>query len=249
MSDTPRPDQDQPLRARPAARPDASWRNLYGRGKGKPLRKGQADHMEHTLPRLALPGVSWEFNPTREPIDLTAVFGDDRPVWLEIGFGGGEHLAALAAANPKIGFIGVEPFLNGMAALLPRVATLKNIRLHLGDGRDVLDVLPDASVARAFLLYPDPWPKTRHHGRRFVKAENIDPLARVLKPGARFHIASDIEDYVRHCCAHMGARTDFSGGAVQLTPWEDWHATRYEQKALRAGRVAHYLTYLRAPDG
>ncbi|MEX0971251.1 MAG: tRNA (guanine(46)-N(7))-methyltransferase TrmB [Paracoccaceae bacterium] len=242
MSDMPKPPRDM----RPAARPNAAWRNLYGRGKGKPLRQGQAEHMEHTLPRLSLPGVSWDFNPTREAIDLTAVFGDDRPVWLEIGFGGGEHLAALAAANPDIGFIGVEPFLNGMAALLPRVAALENIRLHLGDGRDVMDVLPDASIARAFLLYPDPWPKKRHHGRRFVKAENIDPMARVLMAGGQFHIASDIADYVRHTQDYMASRRDFTGGEVMLEPWEGWHSTRYEQKALRAGRIPHYMTYIRA---
>jgi len=227
-------------------RDGAPWRNLYGRGKGKPLRAGQAQHMEETLPRLSLPGVSWIDNPARTPIDLAAVFGDARPVWLEIGFGGGEHLASLAEANPDIGFIGVEPFVNGVAALLPRVATLNNVRVHHGDGRDVMDILPSGSIARAFLLYPDPWPKLRHHNRRFVKAENIDAIARVLAPGARFHVASDIPDYVRHTQAHMGPRADFDGGTVELKPWADWHSTRYEQKAFRAGRRGHYMTYTRA---
>jgi len=221
------------------------WRNLYGRGKGKPLRAGQAQHMEETLPRLSLPSVGWVENPKREKADLGAIFGDDRPVWLEIGFGGGEHLAALAEDNPDIGFIGVEPFYNGMAALLPRIAKLDNIRVHLGDGRDVMDILPDGGVARAYLLYPDPWPKQRHHHRRFVKAANIDPLARILAPGAAFHIASDIPDYVRHARGHMAMRADFTGGGVAHTPWKNWHSTRYEQKALRAGRQPHYMIYER----
>ena len=196
--------------------------------------------------------MDWDANPDRRPLDLAGLFGD-RPVWLEIGFGGGEHLVHQAARNPDVGLIGCEPFINGVAMLLGKVraAGVGNLRIHPGDVRDLFDVLPPASVARAFLLYPDPWPKARHHRRRFVTPQYLAPLARVLAPGAEFRVATDIPDYVRQTLEEIGARDDFETVAatpdVWHRPWDDWLSTRYEQKALREGRVPHYLTFRRRP--
>ncbi|MXU64438.1 tRNA (guanosine(46)-N7)-methyltransferase TrmB [Oceanomicrobium pacificus] len=229
----------------------APWRNFYGRRHGKKLRKGQIEHLETTLKRLSPPGVTWEDNPDRTLLDLNTLFGDDRPVWLEVGFGGGEHILHQAKENPDVGLIGCEPFVNGVAMLVPRIAEdgVENIRVHMGDARDMLDVLPLASLDRAFLLYPDPWPKSRHHRRRFVVPENIDQLSRALKPGARFHVATDIPDYVRQTLEVVVPRADFEwladGPEDWREPWSDWHRTRYEAKAVREGRTPHYLTFRR----
>ncbi|MEL7275732.1 MAG: tRNA (guanosine(46)-N7)-methyltransferase TrmB [Pseudomonadota bacterium] len=229
----------------------APWRNFYGRRRGKKLRPGQAERMETTLAEIAPPGVTWEDNPDRTPLDLPALFGDDRPVWLEIGFGAGEHMLHQAVTQPDVGIIGCEPFINGVAAFLGRMAQeeIGNVRVHAGDARDLLDVLPEASLSRAFLLYPDPWPKTRHHRRRFVCKENLDPLARALKRGAVLRVATDIEDYVRHTLEAMQAHPAFEWTAESPSdwrdPWPDWHRTRYEAKAVREGRVPHYLTFRR----
>lgn len=233
----------------PPAPHGAPWRNFYGRRHGKTLRKGQVEHMETTLRDLSPPDISWEDNPDRNPLDLPALFGDDRPVWLEIGFGGGEHLLHMAQTYPEVGIIGCEPYVNGVAMLVPRIAEtgMTNARVHMGDARDMLDVLPEGSLDKAFLLYPDPWPKARHHRRRFVEPENIDQLSRALKPGAEFRVATDIEDYVRHTLEHMTARDDFEWLAQRpddwRKPWADWHRTRYETKAVREGRTPHYLTF------
>lgn len=235
----------------PEAPHGAPWRNFYGRTRGKTLRKGQVEHMETTLKELSPKNITWEDNPERHPIDLVELFGDDRPVWLEIGFGGGEHLLHMAQTYPDVGIIGCEPYVNGVAMLVPRIAEtgVTNARVHMGDARDMLDVIPAASLDKAFLLYPDPWPKSRHHRRRFVEPENIDQLARALKPGAEFRVATDIEDYVRHTLEHMTNRDDFEWLAETAddwrNPWADWHRTRYEAKAVREGRTPHYLTFRR----
>ena len=229
----------------------APWRNFYGRRHGKKLRKGQVEHLRTTLRDIAPTGVSWEENPDRAPIDLRALFGDARPVWLEIGFGGGEHMIAQAAANRDVGVIGCEPFVNGVAMLLSSMTRegIDNLRVHAGDARDLMDVLPEASIAKAFLNYPDPWPKSRHHKRRFVSDDNLDALARVLAPGAEFRVATDIGDYVRHTLAHLMARPEFEwtaeGPRDWREPWPDWPGTRYEAKALREGRTPTYLTFRR----
>ena len=229
----------------------APWRNFYGRRRGKKLRPGQAERMETTLAEIAPAGVSWEDNPDRAPIDLAALFGDGRDVWLEIGFGAGEHMLHQAARNPDVGIIGCEPFINGVAAFLGKMSGegLDNVRVHAGDARDLMDELPEASIARAFLLYPDPWPKARHHRRRFVCRENLDALARARKPGAVLRVATDIEDYVRHTLEAMAAHPAFTWTAERPAdwrePWQDWHRTRYEAKAVREGRVPHYLTFRR----
>jgi tRNA (guanine-N7-)-methyltransferase len=227
----------------------APWRNFYGRRHGKTLRGSQQQYLAQDLAALAPKGVSWQENPDRLPLDLRAMFGDDRPVWLEIGFGGGEHMVHQAELNPDVGMLGCEPYINGVAMLLGKIrkAGTSNIRIHAGDVRDMMDVLPRASVTRAFLLYPDPWPKARHHRRRFVNPEFLDPLARVLRPGAVLRIATDIPDYVRQTLEQMTHRDDFEWLAERAAdwriPWGDWIPTRYEQKALREGRTPHYLTF------
>ncbi|MFP4273523.1 MAG: tRNA (guanine(46)-N(7))-methyltransferase TrmB [Paracoccaceae bacterium] len=227
----------------------APWRNFYGRFKGKGLRPAQEAALRDELARLAPGPVSWEDNPDRRPLDLAALFGD-APVWLEVGFGGGEHMIHQAARNPGTGIIGCEPYINGVAMLLRKVqeARVANLRVHPGDVRDLFDVLPEASLDRAFLLYPDPWPKKRHHRRRFVTPEYLVPLARAMKPGAILRVATDIPDYVRQALEQV-PRHGFEWLARRPSdwrePWDDWLSTRYEKKALREGRRPHYLTFRR----
>lgn len=232
------------------ANASASGRNFYGRIKGKTLRPTQKTHLQQDLDALRLHGVSEAENPTRKPVDPAAFFGDSRPLWLEIGFGGGEHLVHQCTQNPRTGFIGCEPFINGVAMLLGKLRRhqVTNLRLHPWDVRELFDVLPDACIDRAFLLYPDPWPKARHHRRRFVTPDHLDPLARVLRPGAIFRVATDIPDYVRQTLEEVPpAGFDCLSPTPEdwSIPWDDWYSTRYEQKALREGRSPHYLTFQR----
>ncbi|WP_299769729.1 tRNA (guanosine(46)-N(7))-methyltransferase TrmB [uncultured Tateyamaria sp.] len=224
-------------------------RNFYGRLKGKALKDSQKRYLDEDLAALSPGPVSWEDNPARDPLDLDALFGG-KPVWLEVGFGGGEHLVHQAAQNPDVGIIGAEPYINGVAMLLGKIrrAGVDNLAVHPGDARDLMDVLPEASIDRAFLLYPDPWPKARHHRRRFVTPEHLDPLARLLKPGAIFRVATDIPDYVRQTLEEVpkaGFEWLAERPADWRAPWDDWISTRYEQKALREVRVPHYLTFRR----
>lgn len=205
---------------------------IYGRRKGKPLRRHHLSLMEEVLPKLSV-----------DPAAPLAGTGARR--WLEIGFGGGEHLAHQAALNPDVSLVGAEPFLNGVAKLLAAIDTLKisNIRIHYGDARPLLDVLPDGSFERIFLLYPDPWPKERQKKRRFVNPAAVRHFHRVLQPGGLFHFVSDIADYVewtREVVATSGLFRDVGDPAV---PFENWVQTRYEAKALREQRVPQYLTY------
>lgn len=221
-------------------------RNFYGRRVGKGLRQSQRGYLEQDLAGLSIPGVEVDDNPDRARLDPAALFGRAAPLWLEVGFGGGEHMVHMAARYPAVNLIGCEPFVNGVAMLLGKIrrAGVTNLRIHPGDVRDLFDVLPDGCVEKCFLNYPDPWPKKRHHRRRFVTPEHLLPLARVLAPGAEFRIATDIPDYVRQAHEEVpGAGFDLltEGG----TPWQDWLSTRYEQKALREGRVPHYLTFRR----
>ena len=221
-------------------------RNFYGRIHGKTLRPSQKTYLSEDLATLTPAGISREDNPERLAVDPAAIFGVGRPVWLEVGFGGGEHLVHMAARYRHVGIIGCEPYINGVAMLLGKIraAGVTNLAVYPGDARDVLEVLPEASVARAFLNYPDPWPKRRHHRRRFVTQDHLLPLARLLVPGAEFRVATDIPDYVRQALWEVpqaGFELVSSGGA----PWDDWTSTRYEQKALREGRVPHYLTFRR----
>ena len=227
----------------------APWRNFYGRFKGKGLRKSQEAWLDEDLAALSPGKVSWEDNPERTPLDLPDLFGS-RDLWLEIGFGGGEHMIHQATQNPDVGFIGCEPYINGVAMLLGKIreAGAENIRIHPGDARDMFDVLPAQSVSKAFLLYPDPWPKKRHHRRRFVTQEHLVPLHGVMKPGAILRVATDIPDYVRQTLQEVpkaGFEWLAEGPEDWRQPWGDWISTRYEQKAFREGRNAHYLTFRR----
>lgn len=225
----------------------APWRNFYGRFKGKGLRKSQEAFLDEDLAKLSPGAVGWEENPDREPLDLKTYFGD-REIWLEIGFGGGEHMVHQAAQNPDIGIIGCEPYINGVAMLLGKIrkAEVDNLAVYPGDVRNMFDVLGENSISKAFLLYPDPWPKKRHHRRRFVTPEHLAPLARVMKPGSIFRVATDIPDYVRQTLAQV-PQHGFDWLAERpedwRQPWEDWISTRYEQKALREARTPHYLTF------
>lgn len=222
--------------------PDRPWRNFYGRTRGKTLRPLQKERLEGLLPTLTQHGVTREENPGRAVLD-----GLPAPLWLEIGFGGGEHLVHMAKAYPEVTILGAEPFVNGIAQFLGKLeaAGVGNVRLHPGDARDLLEVLPEDSVEKAFLNYPDPWPKARHHRRRFVTPEPLALLARVLAPGAELRVATDIEDYVRQTLEEVPP----AGFALEKGPtdeaWPDWFSTRYEQKALREGRHPHYMTFRR----
>jgi tRNA (guanine-N7-)-methyltransferase len=222
------------------------WRNLYGRRSGKTLRPAQKSYLREDLDGFRLAGVTVADNPGRTPLDPAALWGDGRPVWLEIGFGAGEHLVHMAARHPEVGLIGCEPFVNGVAMLLGklRAAGLRNLAIHPGDARDLLDLLPPASLSRAFLNYPDPWPKRRHHRRRFVTPEHLGPLARALAPGAEFRLATDIPDYVRQAVEEV-PKAGFRLVRQGSEPWADWLPTRYERRALAEGRRPEYLTFHR----
>ncbi|WP_284165320.1 tRNA (guanine(46)-N(7))-methyltransferase TrmB [Frigidibacter sp. SD6-1] len=220
-------------------------RNFYGRVHGKTLRQSQKAYLAEDLGRLSLEHISVADNPGRETIDLGGVFGA-RPLWLEVGFGGGEHLVHMAALYPEVGIVGCEPFVNGVAMLLGKIraAGVENLALHPGDVRDLFDVCPDGTFEKAFLNYPDPWPKARHHRRRFVTPGYLAELHRVLKAGAEFRVATDIPDYVRQTLEEV-PKAGFALVGQGDAPWEDWISTRYEQKALREGRAPHYLTFRR----
>ena len=228
--------------------PDPSRRNFYGRTHGKTLRSSQKTYLAEDLDRLRLRGVMRDENPDRTPLDLAAVFPGTGPLWLEVGFGGGEHMVHMAARNPGIRLIGCEPFVNGIAMLLGKIraAGVTNLAIHPADVRELFDVLPDACLSKVFLNYPDPWPKARHHRRRFVNPDYLLPLARVTAPGAEFRVATDIPDYVRQTLEEVppaGFTLERQAGPGEA--WDDWISTRYEQKALREGRDPHYLTFRR----
>ena len=173
---------------------------------------------------------------------------------LEIGFGGGEHLFHAARLEPGTGFIGVEPFVNGMARLMQSLGEmpLANVKVYGDDATRVLDWLPTGSIDTIDLLYPDPWPKKRHWKRRFVGKANLDRFARVLQPGGRFRFASDIGSYINWTLLHCRAHAAFEWRAAAANDWRrpypDWPGTRYEAKALREGRQPAYLTFLRKHD-
>jgi len=199
------------------------------------LRPGRAERLRTLLPRLAVPVPA----PPGGRIDLDALFGEPKAAyWLEVGFGGGEHLAALAEAHPEVGFLGCEPFLNGVAALLAAVEArgLANVRIHAGDARDLIDALPDAALGRAFVLFPDPWPKRRHRKRRFVQPDTLDRLARAMADGAELRLASDDAPLVDWMLFHARTHPAFAWTARRAADWRDrpadWPATRYEAKRL-----------------
>ncbi len=222
---------------------------FFGRRKGKALRPGQASSLTETLPGVVLDPRE----PAPDPITRIWPQPVSR-IRLEIGFGGGEHLMVRAAGEPATGFIGVEPFVNSMAKFLIAMEKtgIGNVRVYNDDATRILDWLPDASVNRIDLLYPDPWPKKRHWKRRFVSTANLDRFARVLAPGGEFCFASDIDTYVTWTLALVTARPDFRWTARSANdwrrPWAGWPSTRYEAKALREGRTPCYLTFERRSD-
>ncbi len=218
---------------------------LYGRRKGKKLRPRQAGLLETLLPQLAL-------DPSRPIADATTLFArKPEAIWLEIGFGGGEHLAAEAKANPGCGFIGCEYFENGVAKVLALIEAqeLDNIRLFCGDASTMIDALPEAALQGAYLLYPDPWPKRRQHKRRFLSDAMLGRLARVMQPGAELRFATDIADNAGWTLARVLRSPDFvwkaETAADWLQAWPGWMSTRYEAKALVQGRKPVYLTFVR----
>jgi tRNA (guanine-N7-)-methyltransferase len=226
--------------------PNARHGAFFGRRKGHALRPRQAALMETLLPKLA---VDLD---RPAPADLPAIFPVPvDSVRLEIGFGGGEHMIAQAEAHPRTGFIGVEPFVNGMAKALAAIEDkrLANVRLHFGDATFLLEWLPPATVARVDLLYPDPWPKRRHWKRRFIQDRSVAEIARILRPGGELRFASDIPDYAAWTLGHLGRSGDFTWTAQRADdwrlPWPGFSATRYEAKAKREGRVPCYLVFRR----
>ena len=227
---------------------------FFGRRRGKALRSPQIKREETLLPVLEL-DLS---KPAPERLaDLFNNSGNTKnnydDIRIEIGFGGGEHLAHEMDRFPQTGFIGVEPFINGMAKMLGALEDnqerLKHIRLYDDDATRLLDWLPPSSIAGIDLFYPDPWPKKKHWKRRFVNMKNLDRFARVLKSGAKFRFASDIDTYVNwtlfHCAHHPDFYWTANGPTDWKLPFEAWPGTRYEEKALREGRTPAYLTFVR----
>ena len=250
-------------------------RMLYGRRKGPKLSAHQQHLFDRLLPQFAL-------RPTPGADPRTYFSSPLEDMWLEVGFGGGEHLVWQAQHHPEAGLIGAEPYVNGVVKLLSKIDSLSpsggegrgegdqkreirnqngsatephpsplrqsgrgssvsNIRIYMGDARDILEALPDASLGRVFVLFPDPWPKTRHHKRRFLQMETLDQLARVLKPGAELRFASDDSGYVEWTLERFMAHAAFEWIATRATDWEtrpaDWPPTRYEAKELHGKPV------------
>ena len=221
----------------------------YGRRHGRKFSARQERLLTERLPRLAIDLAS------PPPADSTDLFSCPvREVWLEIGFGGGEHLLWQAERSPDEGLIGCEPYLDGVVKVLDAVETrqLRNVRILADDARPLLRWLPQASIGRVFILFPDPWPKSRHHKRRLVSAAFLRSLARVMKPGAELRIATDIGDYARTSLLAVRATPFFRWLAESPSDWRertlDWPPTRYEQKAVAAGRRPAYLRFLRTDE-
>ena len=222
------------------AHPDRNRRKLYGRRKRPKLSSRQAGLRQTLLGELAwVPGG-----------DPLAQFADTvREVWLEVGFGAGEHLVWQAQHHPHVGQIGAEPYEMGMAKLLTKLeeTPLNNVRLYEGDGREIIEALPDGSLGRFFLLFPDPWPKTRHHKRRFLQMEMLDQLARVLKPGSELRFATDDKSYLPYALERLMAHPKFRWLAEGPSDWKtrvpDWPPTRYEAKQIRG--LPTFLRFVR----
>jgi tRNA (guanine-N7-)-methyltransferase len=231
------------VEAAPHSTETAKRRHFYGRRMGRGMTAFQHGLLDTLLPELTLDLSA------PPPRPLTALFGPEiRDVWLEIGFGGGEHLAWQAEHHPDIGFIGCEPFVKGVANLVRSVKQghLAPLRIHNDDARFALDWLPDASIGRVFVLFPDPWPKKRHRKRRFLQPEVLASLARVLRPGAALRFATDIADYAEMVIENMAAQPAFAArpGLLDGRP-ADWPQTRYEQKAIAAGRRCQFFIFER----
>ena len=219
-------------------------RRHFGRRKGPSLSAHQHRLFETLFPRLRIV-------PERGCDPRTYFPSPVSEVWLEIGFGGGEHLLWQAQANPGIGVIGAEPYVSGVAKLLSKLAIAErdNIRLYMEDAGEIIEALPDASLGRVFILFPDPWPKTRHHKRRFIQMAMLDQLARVMKQGAELRFATDDNGYLVWTLERLAAHPAFAWLASTANDWRarpaDWPQTRYEAKAKGAGSVCAYLRVVR----
>ncbi len=236
---------------RPRASKRADGPRFFGRRVGRRPRPGRRQLLATLLPglRLAIAGGD-------TPRDLRALFDADLDdVWLEVGFGAGEHLAALACAHPRIGFVGCEPYVSGVGSLLARIRDkeLGNVRIFDDDARLLLPLIADANVQRVMVLFPDPWPKHRHRERRFISAGTVDALARILKDGGELLLATDHTDYVRWTLGHLADHPAFIWTAEGASDWRDrpegWLPTRYEQKALVRGERCTYLRFRRRRRG
>lgn len=235
---------------RPGGAPAETGRRvLYGRRKGRPLRPGRLRLVEEMLPALRVPLPA-----SGGRIDLSALFPAGLTEYrIEIGFGAGEHLAAEAAASPRAGIIGCEPYLNGVAALLALLAaaaaagqSADNVRIHPDDARPLLEALPDGCLSRVTLLFPDPWPKKRQFKRRFVCAGNLEVLARVMQDGGELRLATDHEGYLEWIREHLAACPAFAGsGEILDRRPQGWAPTRYETRARRQGGRCTWLRYRR----
>jgi tRNA (guanine-N7-)-methyltransferase len=237
--------------------PERRRQKLYGRRKGPKLTAHQSGLRETLLPQLTLdlaklnkPFSVFSPPPSGEVEARSASGGGTvQDIWLEVGFGAGEHLLWQAQHHPHVGMIGAEPYESGVAKLLSKLdgQTVPNIRLHEGDARDIITALPDASVGRVFILFPDPWPKTRHHKRRFVQGDLLTALARIMKDGAEFRFASDDAGYLEWTLERLMAHPDFVWTAQGVRDWTtrpaDWPPTRYEEKALHGPPA--YLRFVR----
>jgi tRNA (guanine-N7-)-methyltransferase len=240
----PQSQQQEPGAATPRVA-QANLQGLHGRRRGKKLGAHHAALLRTVLPCLS-------FDVSRPIADPASLF-PDKPsaIWLEIGFGGAEHLAANALAHPDIGFIGCEAYLNGIAKALAFIEAgrLRNVRLYNGNARAVIEALPAEALDGAYLLYPDPWPKRRHRRRRFLSSDTLTRLARVLRPGAELRFATDIDGNSAWTLARALRSPDFVWAPATpndwQTSWDGWAGTRYEEKALRGGRRPVYLTFLR----
>ena len=217
---------------------------LYGRSSGHKLRKGQQELVDRLLPQIEVPAEG--------EISARSLFGEDRPLHFEIGFGGGEHLADRADMLPDHGFIGCEPFLNGVATALGHIRDkhLANVRLWRGDALEVLQRVPDGSLSFLYLLHPDPWPKARHAKRRMVNDGPVNLFAAKLKPGGELRVATDHPVYLEWSLMVMQRHADqFEWLAEKpsdfLEPSGGWIETRYGAKSRREGRHPHYLRYRR----
>ena len=228
----------------PAAPDPTTINRLYGRSTGRKLRTEQAALVETLLPKITVPAEG--------EISSRRLFGDDRPLHLEIGFGAGEHLAFRADLLPDHGFIGCEPFINGVAVALTHVRDqgLANVRLHMGDALDVLRRIPDGALSFVYLLHPDPWPKNRHAKRRMMNDGPLAMIAAKLKPGGEFRMATDHPVYLDHALMVMQRHRDAFEWLVEkpadwLTYPGGWPETRYAAKARREGRAPHQFRYRR----
>lgn len=222
-------------------------RNFYGRFKGPTLTKKQEILLKIELPKFIIDSVDVTDNLERQFLNLRK-YTNNKPLWLEIGFGSGEHLLNQAQVNPDVIFFGCEPYINGVASLLAKIKEkrVNNIFIYPGDVRNLFDVLPSNSIDRVFLLYPDPWPKKRHNRRRFVNPEYLIPLCRVMKIAAQFRIATDVKEYCSHAFQEV-LKLDFILKEQNQNdfsfPWEGWSPTRYEKKAQKDNKTSYYMTF------